>query len=345
MSGTSLDGLDLALCDFTDNGMSFKIVKAVTIEYSTDWKNKLRSVHQYTAEAYAELNFSYGKYIGEEISKFLNANQVKADAVASHGHTVFHQPQLGFSTQIGSGAAIAAYSGLTTVCDFRSLDIALGGQGAPLVPIGDKLLFKDHAACLNIGGIANISYDNEHGERKAFDVCVTNMVFNYLAEKKGRSYDKDGLIAESGHVIQTLLHYLNNLEYYKQKGARSLGFEWFEKYFLSLINKFKDHSIDDLMATFNEHAAIEIANVLNENHLKNVLITGGGAYNKKLIANIKNKTTSHLIIPDETIINFKEALIFAFLGYLRLTEQTNTLSSVTGAKQNSIGGAVYLYNS
>jgi anhydro-N-acetylmuramic acid kinase len=145
-------------------------------------------------------------------------------------------------------------------------------------------------------------------------------------------------------MIQALLNELNELDYYKQKGSRSLGFEWFEKYFLQLLNKYKDHSTADLMFTFNEHASIAIANVLNENHLKNILITGGGAYNKKLIANIKNKTTAHLIIPDATVINFKEALIFAFLGYLRLTEQTNTLSSVTGAKQNSIGGAVYLFN-
>jgi anhydro-N-acetylmuramic acid kinase len=344
MSGTSLDGLDLALCNFGNDGKTYEIVKAVTIEYSVDWKTKLRSVHQYTAEAYAELNFLYGKFIGTEISKFLKNAHLTADAVASHGHTVFHQPQLGFSTQIGSGAAIAAYSGLTTVCDFRSLDVALGGQGAPLVPIGDKLLFHEYAACLNIGGIANISYDNESGERKAYDICVANMVFNYLAEKMNMPYDKDGLIAQSGNMIQALLNELNELDYYKQKGARSLGFEWFEKYFLQLLNKYKDHSTADLMFTFNEHASIAIANVLNENHLKNILITGGGAYNKKLIANIKNKTTAHLIIPDATVINFKEALIFAFLGYLRLTEQTNTLSSVTGAKQNSIGGAVYLFN-
>jgi anhydro-N-acetylmuramic acid kinase len=262
MSGTSLDGLDLALCNFGNDGKTYEIVKAVTIEYSVDWKTKLRSVHQYTAEAYAELNFLYGKFIGTEISKFLKNAHLTADAVASHGHTVFHQPQLGFSTQIGSGAAIAAYSGLTTVSDFRSLDVALGGQGAPLVPIGDKLLFHEYAACLNIGGIANISYENESGERKAYDICVANMVFNYLAEKMNVPYDKDGLIAQSGNTIQALLNELNELDYYEQKGARSLGFEWFEKYFLQLLNKHKDHSTADLMATFNEHASIAIANVL-----------------------------------------------------------------------------------
>lgn len=344
MSGTSLDGLDLALCVFDQAGTSYEIVKAVTIEYSADWKNKLKTVHQASAETFAVLNFEYGKFIGEQASKFLKETHLKADAIASHGHTIFHQPQLGFSTQIGSGAAIAAYSGLTTVCDFRSLDIAFGGQGAPLVPIGDKLLFKDNAACLNIGGIANISYDDTAGNRKAYDICVANMVFNFLAEKKGLSFDKDGIIAKSGTVIAPLLEKLDQLDYYTQKGARSLGFEWFEKHFLTLINQFTKHTIDDIMATFNEHAANKIAKVLNENHLKNVLITGGGAYNKQLIDNIKNKTTAHLIIPDHTTINFKEALIFAFLGYLRLNEQINTLSSVTGAKQNSIGGAVYLNN-
>lgn len=344
MSGTSLDGLDLALCEFKEHENSFKIVKAVTIEYSTDWKNKLKTVHQSSAETFAEVNYSYGKFIGEKAFNFLKESGLKADAVASHGHTVFHQPQFGFSAQIGSGAAIAACCHLTTVCDFRSLDIAFGGHGAPLVPIGDKLLFKDYSACLNIGGITNISYDDLNGNRQAFDICITNMVFNFLAEKKGMSYDKDGLIAKDGKVITSLLEDLSEFDYYKLNGAKSLGFEWFEKNFLSHINKYKDLSIEDLMATFNEHAALEVAKVLNKNHLKNILITGGGVYNKTLIENIKDKTTANLIIPDNITVNFKEALIFAFLGYLRLNEKINTLRSVTGAKQNSIGGAVYVIN-
>jgi len=342
MSGTSLDGLDLALCEFKKDGgqLDFKIVNAETIPYNANWKNNLSQAKHLSTEAFFQLHSQYGKWMGTEVNWFLSKNNLKVDAIASHGHTVFHQPQFGFTTQIGCGANLAAATKIKTVCDFRSMDVALKGQGAPLVPIGDELLFGDYEACLNIGGIANISY-RENGKRVAHDVCEANMLLNYLSEKLGKAYDESGAMARSGQVNSNLLENLNELPFYKIKKAKSLGREWFENEVLTLINKF-EIKIEDLLATAVEHIADIISNELNEKKLTNVLVTGGGAFNHFLIERTQSKTSCELVIPSTEIINFKEALIFAFLGYLRLNNQVNTLASVTGASANSIGGAVYL---
>lgn len=344
MSGTSLDGLDIALCQFDQSNSKYILVDAVTIEYSVDWKEKLKNVQHASAEDYFKLNHEYGDFIGKEISQFLSERELKADAVASHGHTVFHQPKAGISTQIGSGASIAAKTNLTTVCDFRSIDVALNGQGAPLVPIGDALLFNEYDGCLNLGGIANISFDNTEQQRVAFDICIANLVFNFLASEKQLQYDKNGDLASKGTVNTNLLNELNELDFYTIKGARSLGFEWFEKNIFPLLKKYHSLSTEDKLASFAEHIALQISSVINNNSLKKVLVTGGGAFNKNLIYLIDQKINTPLILPDHKIINFKEALIFAFLGYLRLNEKTNTLKSVTGASNDSIGGAVYIMN-
>lgn len=340
MSGTSLDGLDIALCEFENkhDTYHYSVIKALTYNYSKEWKDKLINVKSASAEEYFVVNAEYGKFIASKVNEFLADVDGIPNAIASHGHTIFHQPKLGFSTQIGCGATMAALIGITTVCDFRSLDVANGGQGAPLVPIGDKLLFGKHEACLNIGGIANISFDDKKGNRIAYDICEANMLLNYLAEKLSQSFDKGGEIAKSGKVNLELLNKLNGLNYYSQKGAKSIGREWFEQTILVLIEN-SGIEIKDLLATSSEHIAQIIANDLLDK--KNVLVTGGGAFNSFLIDSIKSKTNCEIIIPDVKTINFKEALIFAFLGYLRLNEKTNTLSSVTGAKSDSVGGTVY----
>ncbi|MBA3681301.1 MAG: anhydro-N-acetylmuramic acid kinase [Bacteroidetes bacterium] len=342
MSGTSLDGLDLALCEFeSKNGKyKYKILKAETVAYTKLCASTLKNVHTFKALQYASVNASYGKLVGEEINRFLKKSTRKAKAIASHGHTVFHKPDLGFSTQIGCGATIAAITKLTTVCDFRSLDVANGGQGAPLVPIGDKLLFGEYDACLNIGGIANISFDKK-GKRIAYDICEANMFLNFLAERTGKAFDKDGKTARSGKVNTKLLKELNALEYYSKTGAKSIGREWFAENILKRIEKSRVE-LNNLLATATEHVAQMIANDLNKNKIKKVLVTGGGAFNKYLIELVSEKTNCEIIIPNAQTVNFKEALIFAFLGYLRLNEKINTLSSVTGAKSDSVGGAVYL---
>lgn len=342
MSGTSLDGLDLALCEFEKKGTDFlfKIHKAATINYDRNQKNKLQASPYLNVENYFLLHHLFGKYMAKQVNHFLADSPLKPTAIASHGHTIFHQPKKGFSTQIGCGATIAAITKTTTVCDFRSLDVAIGGQGAPLVPIGDKLLFSNYKSCLNIGGIANISFDDAKGNRVAFDVAVANLAFNFYAAKEGMDYDKNGELAAKGKCHNALLNDLNALAFYKQKGAKSLGREWFENDFLRVVERY-NLSNSDILCTLVHHCAIQIAAVLNEHQLSNVFITGGGAHHVFLINTLKQHYTGEIIVPDALVVNFKEALIFAFLGYLRLTEQINTLCSVTGATSDSIGGAVY----
>ncbi len=341
MSGTSLDGLDLALCDFVEenNIYKFNIISSKTVAYTAERKEKLTNTQNASAEQYFKLNALFGKFIANEVNDFLKNCPKKPDLIASHGHTVFHQPGFGFTTQIGCGATIAALTGITTVCDLRSLDVANGGQGAPLVPIGDKLLFGNYDACLNIGGIANISYEKK-GERIAFDICFANMALNFLAEKLGKAFDENGNFALLGKVNEELLQKIKETLHLKNK--ISLAREQFEKIVMPLLNK-NTLSIHDLLATFCTYIADEIASILNDNNLKNVLVTGGGAYNVFLLNALKKNFKGEIIVPNDELIQFKEALVFAFLGYLRCNEQTNTLRSVTGAKSDSIGGAVYFF--
>lgn len=345
MSGTSLDGLDIAICEFTKNQShyTYKILDAITVSYDRQQKNKLQAAPYLNVENYFLLHHQFGKFIGKQINKLSENSAFKPYAVASHGHTIFHQPAKGFTTQMGCGATIAAVSNLTTVCDFRSLDVALNGQGAPLVPIGDKLLFGNYQSCLNLGGIANISFDIEE-KRIAFDICVANMALNFFAKKEGQEYDKGGKMAAAGNRNEDLFNELNNLKFYSINTAKSLGREWFEIDFLRVIEKYSLNNYD-VMRTIAEHCAYQIANVLTKNNLNNVFVTGGGAKNTFLMQSLKKYYKGEIIMPDERVIDFKEALIFAFLGYLRLTNQINTLSTVTGAKKDSVGGAVYYVNS
>lgn len=341
MSGTSLDGLDLALCSFSEeNGKySFKIKKSKTVAYNPYWKDALKNAIALHAENYFKLNHEYGSFIAHEINDFIEKTDVTPDAIASHGHTVFHQPQQGFSVQIGSGASIAALTGIKTVCDFRSTDVALGGQGAPLVPIGDKLLFSEFEACLNIGGIANISFDSEDGTRQAFDICFANMGLNMLAEETGANFDEDGKMAAAGKPNEDLVKKLKQV--FKMQNNVSLSREIFEKEIQPVLFQ-NNFSINDKLSSFTEAMAIYLSQTFNANKLKSIMITGGGAYNKHLINRIKEHYKGEVIIPSDEIIQFKEALIFAFLGYLRINEKTNTLKSVTNAQRDSIGGALYL---
>lgn len=342
MSGTSLDGLDMALCEFrvSHDKYSFKLLAAKTIGYNAAWQETLKKTPILGAEKYFELHARYGRFLAGEVNKFLKGKRQKPLAISSHGHTVFHQPGLGFSTQIGCGATIAALTAVTTVCDFRSLDTALGGQGAPLVPVGDRLLFGAYDACLNIGGIANVSYNGKNGARKAYDVCEANMLLNYLAEKAGKRYDSNGALARSGKINENLLKQLNSIDYYKKTGSKSIGREWFEQNIRELIDA-SSLGVSDLLATATEHIAHVLGAELNNKKLKTALLSGGGTFNNFLVEKIQVKTKCKLVVPEPDIINFKEAIIFAFLGFLRLREQSNTFRSVTGASRDSIGGAVY----
>ncbi len=338
MSGTSLDGLDICYASFTKNENAiwkFEILKAETFPYSKQWETKLLKSLNDNAMDLCELNSEYGFYLGEEVQKFLQNNSIeKIDVIASHGHTVFHQPKKKYTLQIGDGRAIKILNNYPVVYDFRSQDVLLGGNGAPLVPIGDELLFSDYDACLNMGGFSNISMRLE-GKRIAFDICPVNIVSNHYAEKLNKKYDEDGGIAKSGNVNLEVLKKLNHLKFYQETGPKSLGREWVLKEIFPMLD---DLNIEDALATITEHAADKIAEVLNLYNLKNVLFTGGGAYNSYLISKIREKTNTSIIIPEKTIIDFKEALIFAFMGVLRILNEINVLSSATGSSKDHCTG-------
>jgi len=337
MSGTSLDGVDLALCDIDDK--QYHLLAADTIPYPYEWQQRLRNLENSTAYEYAKANIELGHFYGKIINDFLKEIDTPVDAVASHGHTIFHQPAIGLTTQIGDGDAIAAETGLLVVNNFRTLDVALGGQGAPLVPIGDELLFGKYDACLNLGGIANISYRSE-GKRIAFDICPCNMALNKLAAQLGLGYDPEGENARQGACNQNLKKKLDNIDYYSIEPPKSLGKEWFLTHFWPLIET-SPLPVPDLLATATRHIATQIARVLDRQHVGTLLITGGGAHNSYLINSLHIiKPEIEIIIPDKQIVNYKEAIIFALLGYLRLSSQTNTLASVTGARHDSIGGNI-----
>ena len=338
MSGTSMDGLDLALCDFNINNgkVTFLVIAAETIPYEPVWKERLQNVFEATAEQYFKLHSLYGEFIAQSVNEFLKKYNQTADYISSHGHTVFHRPQLGFTTQIGCGATIAAQTGISTICDFRSLDVALKGQGAPLVPIGDRDLFHQYESCLNIGGIANISY-TKNNVTSAFDICIANMALNYLTETLGKAYDDGGKMASEGIYNEVLLKDLFNLNTKQQ----SLGREWYENNFLPVLNS-SSVSFNNKLATCVEYIAQQISHVLKKQELQSVLITGGGAYNAFLMERLGYYYKGEMEMPADEIIQFKEAIIFGYLGYLRINEQINTLSSVTKASSDSIGGCVYL---
>jgi anhydro-N-acetylmuramic acid kinase len=341
MSGTSLDGLDLAIVEFEQQASKWKfnMQEATTIAYSPELKQQLDTAQQWNAEEFLKLHDRYGRFLGEEARKFIASSTNKVDVIASHGHTIFHQPENHFTFQIGNAAHIAAITGITTVADFRTLDVALGGQGAPLVPIGDRLLFAEYGICLNLGGFANLSVE-ENGQRMAYDISAFNYVLNYLSKQKGFDFDRDGNMGREGHADQNLVTLLDKLPFYKQTPPKSLAREWVEKKIYPLLKRFP-LSVEDLLSSYYEHISSQIAKEIDALNKSSVLITGGGAYNSYFIDLLKAKSKTTVYIPGKQVIDFKEAIIFAFLGVLRLSEQINTLKSATGATKDSIGGAVF----
>lgn len=343
MSGTSLDGLDMALCQFSSDGNKWRysVKKCITINYNDLLKERLKNADQLKSLELVQLDRDFAAFMADNVNHFLAESELKPDFIASHGQTVFHQPDKGITLQIGSGAVIAARTGIPTVCDFRTTDVALGGQGAPLVPIGDKLLFNNYAACLNLGGFCNISYDYDN-QRVAFDIAPCNMLLNTLALRLGKPYDKNGSSARDGFMVDALMAKLNALPYYAQIGAKSLGKEWFDTEVLPLLDV-PGTITEDLLRTSVEHIAIQIGKVLTDNHIASVLVTGGGAKNSYLMDRIRwHAPETMVVIPDDATVDFKEAIIFAFLGLMRLQGENNCLSAVTGAVRDNIGGAVYL---
>ena len=346
MSGTSLDGLDVCCCTFHRQAdqWTFHIDCANGYSYPDKLKQKLGTgAQQMSALEFITFHSAYGKFLGERVNEFMKEFNVQPDIIASHGHTIFHEPQKRIMYQIGDGAAIAAETHIPTVSDFRRLDIMLGGQGAPLVPIGDRLLFADYDYCLNIGGFSNISFE-QGGHRIAFDISPVNYVINYYCRQIGLEFDRDGEIARRGTVYQPLLNELNTMDFYHQTGPKSLGREWVETLIYPMLEKY-GLSLEDRLRTFFEHAAYQIARVITTNPLPTgsgkLLITGGGAFNKFLIERIDFLCPYEIVIPDKLIIEYKEALIFAFLGALYMADEPSCLASVTGASKDNIGGMLF----
>jgi anhydro-N-acetylmuramic acid kinase len=342
MSGTSLDGLDICYAKFStiEKKWKFNIINAVTINLPITLKEKLAHSTTFSAIEMALLNNDLGIFLGTAVNKFITNNNIdkaEIDFVSSHGHTIFHQPDKKMTLQIGNGANISSITQLPVICDFRSTDMALGGNGAPLVPIGDQLLFSEYNYCINLGGISNISYQ-KNKKRIAFDICPVNIVLNKLANKLELAFDKNGEMAKSGNLNTELFDQLNLLTFYKNPPPKSLGYEWVETNIFPLLNN-STLPTKDILNTFVEHIAFQIGSHLTTSEKS--LFTGGGTHNTFLIERIQDYSNSEIIIPTKEIIDFKEALIFAFLGVLRHRKEYNCLASVTGAYKDNIGGCIY----
>lgn len=345
MSGTSLDGLDACCATIERRGdrWSFQINATAGYTYTDEMKYALgMGAQKMSALQFVAFHSRYGQFLGECVNDFVTKHDLHPDIVASHGHTIFHDPKNKIMYQIGDGAAIAATTGIPTVSDFRRLDIMLDGQGAPLVPIGDRLLFADYDYCLNIGGFSNISFDLD-GRRIAFDISPANYPVNHYVRPLGLEFDRDGDIGRSGHVCNSLLDRLNALPYYSTDGPKSLGREWVEKEVYPLVDSY-GLPLADRLATLYEHAAMQVARVI-ERYPKSahsrMLVTGGGAYNKYLVERLRALCRCNIEIPSSEIIEYKEALIFAFLGALYMADEPSCLSSVTGARRDNIGGMLF----
>lgn len=342
MSGTSLDGVDLAEIIFSEenNKISFEIRKTQTVPYSKEWIFKLKNGINYSEKELKVLNSEYTVLLGNIIQTFISENKIEnIDVVSSHGHTILHQPQNDFTLQIGNLPEITQIVNQKVVCDFRVQDVELGGQGAPLVPIGDRLLFSEYDYCLNLGGFSNISFE-EKGKRIAYDISPVNTVLNFYANKLGFEYDNKGELSKGGTFHKTLFDRLNSLEFYQKKHPKSLGFEFVKDVIFPIT---ENYETQEVLRTFTEHIAFQISGNIRQKKSK-LLITGGGAYNHFLIDRIRYYLPgTEIVIPNKKIVEYKEALIFALLGYLKLQDRINVLSSVTGALRNHSSGKVFIF--
>ena len=340
MSGTSLDGIDLVYVKFLKKEYSFfEIIHTETVSYTKEWKQVLKQAIRLSSKELLDLDIIYGKHLGSVLVNFISNYKItEIDFIASHGHTILHQPAEGITLQIGSGAEIAKITQQKVVFDFRTQDVKLGGQGAPLVPIGDELLFSKYDFCLNLGGFSNVSFKKE-SKRIAFDICPVNIVLNHYANKIGLEYDVDGNIASEGALNRPLLEKLNTLSFYNKEAPKSLGLEWVQQEILPLIDAIEE-DISSVLRTFVAHIAIQISKIIKDSD--SVLITGGGVFNSFLIQEIENYSNIKIVQASDTLINYKEAFIFALLGMLKVDNQINCLKSVTGAHKNHSSGVVCL---
>ncbi|MCA1764534.1 MAG: anhydro-N-acetylmuramic acid kinase, partial [Flavobacteriales bacterium] len=340
MSGTSLDGLDFAFCNFEATA-EFKLLAFCHFPYPDEILKLLKIAPEVTGIELLKTEQVYSNFVAQKLVKFMKSLEHLPQFIACHGHTVFHQPESNFTFQMLNGNIVAAETGIPCIADFRRLDVALGGQGAPLVPVGDQILFSSYDACLNLGGFANASVKNSKGTYAAFDICPVNIAMNALAEKLGMSYDKDGIEAGKGQIVQSVLNQLNDLPFYALSGPKSLGREWLEREVSPLLDLISDER--DALRTWVEHASVQIGRALKDVPERGkILCTGGGCHNTFLMKRIQEYTRAPVVIPKPEIVDFKEAIVFALLGKLRLEKKVNIYGHITGSHRNSISGCVYL---
>lgn len=354
MSGSSLDGLDLVFTELEEIGgkWTYNILQAETIAYPAEWKEQLQAANQLSAIGYQRLHAAYGRFTGEQINSFIERYtlQHRVQLIGSHGHTIFHEPANHMSAQLGDGATIAAVTGINVVSDLRAMDVALGGQGAPIVPLGEKLLFTEYALLLNLGGIANLSAATPGGYI-AFDICPANRVLNMLAADAGLEFDKDGLLAAKGFVRDEVLAKMNQQPYYLKPFPKSLANDFGTELIYPMLKQ-ANLSVPDALRTMVEHISIQLTrstgrllNTFKQEKPTRMLVTGGGAHNSFLMQRLQaalGVMGITLKLPEAAVINYKEALIMALLGLLRWREANTVLHSVTGAQRSSIGGAVWM---
>ncbi|MFL1896860.1 anhydro-N-acetylmuramic acid kinase [Aquimarina sp. 2-A2] len=345
MSGTSLDGLDIAYCNFKlENGRwSYQILETDSINYTPDFKAQLKNAIYLQSHALIALHNTFGSWMGTQVADFIKKHELVVDFIASHGHTVLHQPDIGITYQIGSGQHLANSSGQKVICDFRTNDVYYGGQGAPLVPIGDELLFSEYDYCLNLGGISNISL-KQNNIRIAYDIAPVNMLLNHICNSINLDYDDEGKLGRSGQLNTALLQHLNSLDYYSQSIPKSLGYEWFASQILPVLDHHPD-TTENLLYTSVHHIAQQLAKAIHSHKLSNatILATGGGAKNIYFIEVLRQKLGDQftIVCPEEELIDHKESLIFAFMGVLKERNEINCLSAVTGARKDSSSGVIF----
>jgi len=344
MSGTSMDGLDICAAElvFSEGRQwNYKIIASQSLSYTPYWYEKLNSAFAKTRPELEQLHLEYGTFLGKQVRSFSESYNLHPRLIASHGHTIHHRPAEGYTFQIGDGESIANAARCPVVCDFRTQDVMLGGQGAPLVPVADRLLFGAYSQCLNLGGFANVSYERKEG-RLAYDITLVNVLLNRLANQLGKAYDPEGSIAKSGAVQPDLLARLDALSFYQKPAPKSLGREWLEKTVWPLFSE-STLATNDLLATATCHIASALAKDLAQGPQGEILVTGGGGLNTYLIDSLRQNlpSTHQLVLPKGELIDQKEALAFALLGALRMRGEVNTLASVTGASRDSSGGEFF----
>ncbi len=355
MSGSSLDGLDIAFCTFTIKALptfevvNWKINASNTVAYSKAWQKKLMELPQSSALDFVETHAKFGHYLGQLVQQFLSEHALTPDLIVSHGHTIFHYPERQFTVQIGDGAAIASITGYPVVSDVRAMDVSSGGQGAPIAPIADRYLLSEFDFCLNTGGIFNITYQSDK-HSVALDITGANQILNTLANEMDLPYDASGAIARTGTVNITLLEQSNTFDYFLEEYPKSLDNQWVRENLTQLFKNF-DAAVSDRLRTACEHIVFQTRQSVQQifekeklpkDRVYKMIVTGGGAFNTFLMELlVEGLPEIQVVLPDKEMIENKEALLMALMGVMRIESVPNCIHTVTGAVRSVIGGVVH----